>query len=257
MFDLSRVLNPMGCKSRDEALVFVNIINILRSDEGNCVTFVCDNPDFNGMPNSQVVVNGAWTDWQDRTFTGATPFEALGAALSAKTMVMLSTVPSPEPVERRCRECGLDHIEPGMESDGEPLAWAEEDLCSACQDRLAEEQCKDAERYRYLRDAKTWEHRHYLFAGQWASADPMSDSAKALRGEELDRAIDSALGIEGAAQEPLERRLADCLAAIIDEPILEGRDEPGHFTSPLSIRLGFFKPELANLAAELLEEAGR
>ena len=54
----------------------------------------------------------------------------------------------------------------------------------------------------------------------------------------------------------LERRLAECLAAIVDEPLLTGRDEPGGFSSPLDIRLGFFKPELANRAAELLEEVG-
>lgn len=159
--------------------------------------------------------------------------------------------------KRRCRECGIDHIEPGLEVDGEPLCWAEDDLCSFCQDRLAYWQRKDAERYRYLRDGKTWEGGHHLFAGRWALVDPMADHATPLRGEELDQAVDAAMGVEGTLQEPLERRLADCLAAIIDEPILEGRDEPGHFTSPLSIRLGFFKPELAERAAELLEEAGR
>lgn len=56
--------------------------------------------------------------------------------------------------------------------------------------------------------------------------------------------------------EPLEKRLAKCLAAIVDEPILAGRDECGAFTSPLEIRLGFFLPELTAHACVLLEEAG-
>ena len=264
MSDLSVVLNTMGCKSPGDALAFINGIDVLRSDEGSSVTFFCDNPDFNGLPNSKVLCHGAWTDWQLREFTGATVAEALGRALLANRDAGFSSE-SPGLEEesreqrrvRRCRECGIDHIEPGAEVDGEPLCWLDEDLCSHCQDRLDEQQRKDAERYRYLRDGKTWEGGHLLFAGRWQNGDMLSRTASALRGEELDHLVDAAMGVKGAVQEPLEHRLADCLAAIIDEPILEGRDEPGHFTSPLSIRLGFFKPELAERAAELLEEAGR
>ena len=55
----------------------------------------------------------------------------------------------------------------------------------------------------------------------------------------------------------LEARLAECLADCIDTPLLTGRDEVGGFSSPLEIRIGFFRPELSERAAELLEEAGR
>lgn len=55
----------------------------------------------------------------------------------------------------------------------------------------------------------------------------------------------------------LESRLADCLADIVDAPLLTGRDECGGFISPLDIRVGFFRPDLSERAAELLEEAGR
>ncbi|SMH42237.1 hypothetical protein [Mesorhizobium australicum] len=57
--------------------------------------------------------------------------------------------------ERRCRECGIDHIEPGWEIDGEPLCWADDDLCSRCQDFLQAALVRDAHRYRHLRNRAT------------------------------------------------------------------------------------------------------
>ena len=155
--------------------------------------------------------------------------------------------------ERACRECGISHIEPGIEIDAEPLCWAEDDLCSRCQDFLLKQQETDAARYRYLRNRSTSSAaiaEGGVFGGQ------IPDNL-ILGGEDLARAIDAAIsqsaGRYGAA---LERRLALCLAEIVDQPLLTGQDAPGGFSSPLEIRLGFFKPELANRAAELLEEAG-
>lgn len=59
------------------------IVERLRDREGNDITIVCDNPDFNGQPNNKVICNGGWTEWEDRQFFGETISEALGAALVA------------------------------------------------------------------------------------------------------------------------------------------------------------------------------
>lgn len=156
-------------------------------------------------------------------------------------------------VDRRCRECGIDHIEPGWEIDGEPLCWFDDDLCSRCQDFLQEQIEKDAARYRHLRNRRS------------SDAGPANGGVFAYRradsfilgGEELDRAIDAEMGEVVETGPTLEARLAECLADCIDTPLLTGRDETGGFKSPLEIRLGFFRPELSERAATLLEEAGR
>ena len=59
-------------------------INKLRAEEGNSVSIMCDNPDFNGQPNNAVECCGDWTDWDDRRFTGDTLLAALQAAVAAK-----------------------------------------------------------------------------------------------------------------------------------------------------------------------------
>jgi len=59
------------------------IVEKLRASEGNSVEVLCDNPDFNGQPNSAVVCSGDWTDWQPARFTGDSIDEALGAAVVA------------------------------------------------------------------------------------------------------------------------------------------------------------------------------
>lgn len=79
---LSAVTRAMGIGKPMDALVVANAIDVLRDGEGNSITFVCDNPDFNGQPNSKVICNGNWTGWKDREFTGVTVFEALGLALA-------------------------------------------------------------------------------------------------------------------------------------------------------------------------------
>lgn len=80
---LSVVTRAMGISKPLDALVIANAIDVLRDGEGDTITFVCDNPDFNGQPNSKVVCNGAWTGWVDRGFTGTTAFEALASAVTA------------------------------------------------------------------------------------------------------------------------------------------------------------------------------
>jgi hypothetical protein len=153
--------------------------------------------------------------------------------------------------ERKCRECGVTRIEPGMEIDGEPLCWADEDLCSRCQDFLREQMEKDAARYRFLRNRQT---RPVDMAAGGVFAGRIPNNV-ILGGEDLDRAIDAELGVVPHG-EPLEDRLADCLAAAIDTPLLTG-GETEFGGRPIGLRLAFFKPEIAERAAELLEEAGR
>ena len=152
---------------------------------------------------------------------------------------------------RRCRECGIDHIEPGMEIDGWPLCWAEDDLCSRCQDILHVALERDAARYRYLRNRQTRQLDlgiGGIFAGR------IQDNV-ILGGEDLDRAIDAALGQDIEVLPTLEERLADCLADCVDTPLLTVHDPD--INAPLDLRLNSFKRELAERAAELLEEAGR
>ena len=142
-------------------------------------------------------------------------------------------------IERKCRECGLTHISPGTEIDGEPFCWAEDDLCSRCQDYLQQQLVRDAERYRFLR--REW---------------PIDLDNTIACGEALDRTIDTSLGVEVPETETLEQRLADCLATCIDEPLLKGF-LGGDGRIPTEVRLGFFRPEIVDRAAELLEVVGR
>lgn len=148
----------------------------------------------------------------------------------------------------QCRECGITHIEPGWEIDGMPLCWADDDLCSRCQDELHKALERDAARYRFLRN------RDRVEGTLCIGIPPMR---WAFGGEDLDRAVDADMGIKVPDQPTLEERLAACLADILDTPIMSGKDEVGSYSSPLDIRLGFFRPDAANRAAELLEEAGR
>lgn len=55
-------------------------IDFLRADEGDSVTILCDNPDFNGQPNCAIECNGYWTNWEDRRYAGDTIEAALELA---------------------------------------------------------------------------------------------------------------------------------------------------------------------------------
>lgn len=62
----------------------VNLIEVLRAAEGDSVTILCDNPDFNGQANCAVECNGAWTGFQDRRFSGDTIMDCLRGASVAR-----------------------------------------------------------------------------------------------------------------------------------------------------------------------------
>tara|TARA_R110002020_G_scaffold34066_35_gene103983 strand:- start:13972 stop:14451 length:480 start_codon:yes stop_codon:yes gene_type:complete len=152
-----------------------------------------------------------------------------------------------------CRECGITNIEPGTEIDGEILCWADDDLCSFCQDRLHAELVRDAARYRHLRNRQT---RPVDIAVGGVFAGRVPDNV-ILGGEDLDRAVDAEMNLDVPQIETLEKRLADCLAACIDAPLLSGPDVMLGTKHQLEIRLHFFLPELSEHAAGLLEEAGQ
>ncbi len=67
-----------------EAITIVHLIDCLRADEGDCVTILCDNPDFNGQPDVAIECCGAWTEWQQKRFGGPTLVAALVTAEKAK-----------------------------------------------------------------------------------------------------------------------------------------------------------------------------
>ena len=152
----------------------------------------------------------------------------------------------------RCSECGITDIAPGIEIDGQPLCWQDVDLCSHCHDRLHDQLVQDAARYRHIRN-RQFRAVDITAGGVFAG---IIHANLIIGGEDLDRAVDAEMGVDVPAVEPLEHRLAKCLAECIDTPLLTGKDEPGGFKTPLDIRLGFFRPDLSERAADLLEEAG-
>ena len=66
-----------------EALT-VKLIEQLAEPEGDSVTIVCPNPDFDGGPNRRIIVNGYWTGHRDVYFDGDTLNDALYAALKQR-----------------------------------------------------------------------------------------------------------------------------------------------------------------------------
>jgi hypothetical protein len=62
----------------------MKMIDRLRDGEGDAVAILCDNPD--GSPNNAVECCGAWTEWEDRRFEGASLYEALSAAVATKNV---------------------------------------------------------------------------------------------------------------------------------------------------------------------------
>lgn len=152
---------------------------------------------------------------------------------------------------RTCRVCGCTDVWACLHEDGSACCWVDDDLCSVCHDKAIEQTARDAARYRYLRDRQL---REIDIAAGGVVAGRIPGNV-ILGGEDLDRAVDAELGLGLPDIEPFEKRLAACLAACIDTPLLEGRDHD--HSSPLQLRLGFFRPELGERAAELLEEAGQ
>lgn len=93
----------------------VRLIDELRRDEGDSVTFISDNPDFNGQPNCAIVCNGDWTGYEDRRFAADTILDALSAAATERKLPTARQVIAESNghhwVQRFnlvcCRDCGI------------------------------------------------------------------------------------------------------------------------------------------------------
>jgi hypothetical protein len=59
------------------------LIQELRNDEGSMVGICCDNADFDG-PNSAIVVQGSWTDYQDKMIYGDSVIQCLETAVAER-----------------------------------------------------------------------------------------------------------------------------------------------------------------------------
>src|SRR4051794_39086873 len=56
-------------KEGERAVELIELVEELRASEGDAVTIVSDNADFDG-PNSVVECEGDWTGWEHRRFEG-------------------------------------------------------------------------------------------------------------------------------------------------------------------------------------------
>lgn len=74
----------------DEKIEAWNLVERLRASEGNSVSLVCDNPDFNGQPNNAIDCCGDWTGWEDKRFTGETILDVLRSAHEAMERIELA-----------------------------------------------------------------------------------------------------------------------------------------------------------------------
>lgn len=75
------VLGEPGRISDKDALEIWRLIEVLTDGEGDTVTVLCPNPDFNGQPNYAIECNGYWTDWQDRRFADDSQIECFRKAV--------------------------------------------------------------------------------------------------------------------------------------------------------------------------------
>lgn len=64
-----------------EAIEIWRAIEVLTDGEGDSVTILSPNPDFNGQPSYAIECNGAWTDWQDRRFADDNQVECFRLAV--------------------------------------------------------------------------------------------------------------------------------------------------------------------------------
>ena len=64
-----------------ETCRFRKYLDDLRKNEGSSVTFLSENADFNGQPNSAIEIVDEWTGWEPKRFTGNTIYIALSRAV--------------------------------------------------------------------------------------------------------------------------------------------------------------------------------
>lgn len=72
----------LGCRTIDEAIEALTILEAMRQNEGVSIILLCDNPDFGGGPNS--IIEVAWDFCElPKQFSGDTVLECLRAAHQA------------------------------------------------------------------------------------------------------------------------------------------------------------------------------
>jgi hypothetical protein len=77
---LGRFFRDRAAAMRDAHRLW-SCIERLRDGSGAQVMLLCDNDDFNDLPNNAVVVCAEWTKWEDCRFTGDTLLDALESAI--------------------------------------------------------------------------------------------------------------------------------------------------------------------------------
>lgn len=95
---------------QDDERPFLVMVQALRADEGDSITLLCDNPDFNGQPNNAVECCGAWTGWTDRRFTGDTLRGAVQAAYLAKQEAEAPPLSAQNTAEQSGKPRGADRL---------------------------------------------------------------------------------------------------------------------------------------------------
>lgn len=70
--------------SDDTAIALWRLIEALSQEEGDSVTILCPNPDFNNLPDYTIECNGSFTEYKDQRFSGNSYLECLQKALSQK-----------------------------------------------------------------------------------------------------------------------------------------------------------------------------
>ncbi|MFN7110284.1 MAG: hypothetical protein ACK4M2_01510 [Brevundimonas sp.] len=81
------------CDMALSALRIQRLIEALRTDEGDCVTIAADDPEATDADDRMAVdCNGAWTDWNDRRFKGATVLQCLTKAVAARDEVVFAAL---------------------------------------------------------------------------------------------------------------------------------------------------------------------
>lgn len=66
-----------------EAIEAWRLIEVLSDGEGDSVTVLCPNPDFNGQPAYAIECNGMWTSYIDRRFADDSQIECFRKAVKA------------------------------------------------------------------------------------------------------------------------------------------------------------------------------
>lgn len=72
-----------AAQGRDRWAGVIELVEQITAEEGASVTFVCANPDFNGLPNEAVTVMQG-EDWQEVTYRGDTLAACLQQAIEQK-----------------------------------------------------------------------------------------------------------------------------------------------------------------------------